>query len=67
MGKFRAGDLVVIKDGVHQEDMPDHRTGLIVGESETSKGYTSFYEVVFIGTNLKLKFHEMFLQLKNEL
>jgi hypothetical protein len=66
MGKFRLGDLVEIKDGVQHDEMPDHRVGLIVRECETSKAYTSFYEVAFVGTDFTLKFHEMFLELKNE-
>ena len=66
MGRFRVGVLVVIKNGVHHDEMPDHRVGLIVRECDTSKGYTSFYEVAFIGTDFTMKFHEMFLELKNE-
>ena len=66
MEKFKTGDLVLIRDGVHQDEIPDHRVGLIVRECETSKGYTSFYEVAFIGTDFTMKFHEMFLELKNE-
>jgi len=66
MGKFKPGDLVRIRNGTHQEGMPEHRIGLVVCECETSKAYTSFYEVAFVGTDFTLKFHEMFLELKNE-
>jgi hypothetical protein len=66
MGQFKPGDLVRIKDGTHQQGIPSHRIGLIVCECETSKSYTSFYEVAFAGTGDTLKFHEMFLELKNE-
>ena len=62
MGKFKPGDLVRIKDGTHQDGMPDHRVGMIVQEGETSKSYTKAYTVVFLGTDIQLKFHEMFLE-----
>ena len=65
MSKFRAGDLVLVKDGIHPNDMPEHRMALVLCESEnerTSKGFTSFYEVAFVGTNLVLKIHQMFLE-----
>jgi ribosomal protein L21E len=62
MGKFKPGDLVKIKDGTHQDGMPDHRVGMIVQEGETSKSYTKAYTVVFLGTDIQLKFHEMFLE-----
>ena len=51
MGKFKVGDLVKIKDGTHQEGMPDHRVGMIVEVGETSKSYTKTYTVVFLGSD----------------
>ena len=62
MEKFKPGDLVKVKDGTHQEGMPDHRVGMVVEVGETSKSYTKAYTIVFLGTNLHLKFHEMFLE-----
>jgi len=62
MDKFKPGDLVKIKDGTHQDGMPDHRVGMIIQEGETSKSYTKAYTVVFLGTDIQLKFHEMFLE-----
>ncbi len=62
MGKFKPGDLVKIKDGTHQDGMPDHRVGMIVQVGETSKSYTKAYTIVFLGTDLHLKFHEAFLE-----
>ena len=62
MGKFRPGDLVRIKDGTHQDGMPDHRVGMVVEVGETSKSYTKAYTIIFLGTDLHLKFHEMFLE-----
>ena len=62
MPKFKPGDLVKVKDGTHQDGMPDHRVGMIVEVGETSKSYTKAYTIVFLGTELHLKFHEMFLE-----
>ena len=62
MQKFKPGDLVRIKDGTHQDEIPDHRVGMIVELGETSKSYTKAYTVVFLGTDVPLKFHEMFLE-----
>ena len=60
--KFKPGDLVRVKDGTHQDGMPDHRVGMVVEVGETSKSYTKAYTIVFLGTDLHLKFHEMFLE-----
>jgi ribosomal protein L21E len=62
MEKFKPGDLVRIKDGTHQDGMPDHRVGMIVEAGETSKSYTKAFTVVFVGTDIRLKFHAMFLE-----
>ena len=62
MSRFKSGDLVRIKDGTHQDGMPDHRVGMIMEVGETSKSYTKAYTVVFLGTDIQLKFHEMFLE-----
>ena len=62
MQKFKPGDLVRVKDGTHQDGMPDHRVGMVVEVGETSKSYTEAYTVVFLGTDTQLKFHEMFLE-----
>ena len=62
MGKYKPGDLVKVKDGTHQDGMPDHRVGMVVEAGETSRSYTKAYTIVFLGTDLHLKFHEMFLE-----
>jgi hypothetical protein len=62
MQKFKPGDLVRIKDGTHQDEIPDHRVGMIVEAGETSKSYTKAFTVVFLGTDVRLKFHAMFLE-----
>ena len=62
MTKFNPGDLVRVKQGTHFEGMPDHRTGLVVAEEPPEGSYTKAYTVVFLGTDMRLKFHEMFLE-----
>ena len=62
MEKFKPGDLVRVKDGTHQDGMPDHRVGMVGEVGETSKSYTKAYTIIFLGTDLHLKFHEMFLE-----
>ena len=62
MGKFKPGDLVRIKDNTHQDGIPDHRVGMIVEDGHASERYGGPYTIVFLGTDLTLKFHEMFLE-----
>ena len=60
--KFKTGDLVKIRDGTHATEIPDHRVGMIIERGEASGNYTESYTVIFIGSNVQLKFHEMFLE-----
>ena len=62
MPKFKVGDLIKIKDGTHQAGLPVHRTGMVIEIGETSKSYTKAYTIVFLGTEVRLKFHEMFIE-----
>ena len=62
MIKFKPGALVRINDSPHQDDMPDHRVGMIVEDGHASESYSGPYTIVFLGTDLTLKFHEMFLE-----
>ena len=66
MEKFKPGDLVRIRDGTHEPQIPDHRVGMIIERTEGAGNWTEAYTVIFIGTDIHLKFHEMFLELKNE-
>ena len=59
MMKFKPGDLVKIRDGTHADEIPDHRVGLIIEHAEASGNYTEAYTVIFLGTDVQLKFHEM--------
>ena len=63
MEKFKLGDLVKIRDGTHAAEIPDHRVGMIIEHiGESSGNYTESYNVIFLGTDIHLKFHEMFLE-----
>jgi hypothetical protein len=62
MGRFKPGDLVRIKDGTHDPDMPDHRVAMIIEDGHASERYSGPYTVVFLGTDIHLKFHEVFLE-----
>ena len=62
MATFKIGDLVKIRDGTHVTEIPDHRVGMIIKFAESSGNYTDSYTVVFLGTDVHLKFHEMFLE-----
>jgi hypothetical protein len=63
--KFKQGDLVRVKTGTSEDGMPAHRTAVII-ESQNGDAFTKFYRVMFIGSDLVLKFHEMFLESVNE-
>tara|TARA_B100000989_G_C19505156_1_gene456138 strand:+ start:658 stop:888 length:231 start_codon:yes stop_codon:yes gene_type:complete len=60
--KFKPGELVKVIDSTHDDRMPSHRTGLVLEEIPTSKSYTKIYTILFVGTEIELKFHEMFLE-----
>ena len=62
---FKIGDLVRIKEGTHQDDMPDSRVGLIIGvtHARSDAERHSIYEVQM--GDLILKFHQMFLEKLN--
>ena len=59
---FEIGDLVRIKEGTHQDDMPESRVGLIVGvaHARSDAERHTIYEVQM--GELILKFHQMFLE-----
>ena len=63
MSRFKSGDLVRIKDGTHQEGMPDHRVGMIVESQGMDERYQDHvYYVLFLGGKNPIKFHNMFLE-----
>ena len=62
---MKVGDLVRVKDNTHDAGIPSHRMGLIIEHSLASGNYTEAYTVAFLGTNMQLRFHEMFLEIVN--
>jgi ribosomal protein L21E len=63
MAKFKPGDLVRVKDGTHQEGMPDHRVAVIIEEVSRVHGHTpDVVQVLFLGQTQPLNFHVMFLE-----
>jgi hypothetical protein len=59
---FEIGDLVRIKEGTHQDEIPDSRVGLIVGvaHARSDAEHRTIYEVQ-MGRSV-LNFHQMFLE-----
>ena len=63
MGKYKPGDLVRVRQGVHQDGMPDHRVGIIVESQGIDERYQDHvYAVLFLGGESPIKFHNMFLE-----
>ena len=73
MSKFKIGDLVMVKEGTHDEKMPDNRIGLIVEEVRKPTGpggdpgvkFTAIYKLC-MSNGITLNFHEMFLERAGE-
>ena len=61
---FTKGDLVRIVEGIHQEEIPNHRLGVIVGFSAhgDNKYYPDVYDVLFLGNKQPMRFHEMYIE-----
>ena len=61
---FTKGDLVKIVEGVHQEEMPKHRMGIIIGNSahEGHDYYPDVYDVLFLGNTEPMRFHKMYIE-----
>tara|TARA_R100001510_G_C7528294_1_gene120808 strand:+ start:98 stop:328 length:231 start_codon:yes stop_codon:yes gene_type:complete len=64
--KFKPGELVKVNDLTHDSQMPTHRIGLVVEEIPATKSFTKMYTILFVGTDIELKFHEMFLESVNK-
>ena len=67
--KFKAGDLVRVKEGTHQEGMPDHRVGIIIERSPDVRPKSlgandpeDIMQILFLGQTEPLNFHVMFLE-----
>ena len=74
MTKFKAGDLVRVKEGTHDGGMPDHRVGIIIEEAPIIKATggvdkvlgesypQDIMQILFLGQTEPLNFHVMFLE-----
>jgi hypothetical protein len=61
--KLKVGDLVRVKEGTHQEGMPDHRVGVVIEEVSRAHGHTpDVVQVLFLGQTRPHRFHVMFLE-----
>lgn len=73
MSKFKVGDLIKVKDGIHEKGMPESRVGLVVAEWSEQYGpdrnprhkFTSVYRIQMVNGH-QMKMHEMFLELIQE-
>ena len=71
---MQVGDLVRIKEGTHQEGMPDHRVAVIIKVAPITKATggvdkvlgdscpQDIMQVLFLGQTEPLNFHVMFLE-----
>ena len=69
MNKFKPGDLVRVKEGTHQEGMPDHRVGIIIEKAPDMRPKTygasapeDIMQILFLGQTQSFRFHVMFLE-----
>ena len=64
MSRFKPGDLVRVKEGTHEEGMPDHRVGVIVENRGTTTRMfgPDVVQVLFLGPTRPTTFHVMFLE-----
>ena len=73
MSKFKVGDLIIVKEGTHEDGMPESRMGLIISEWAERYGpdrnprhkFTSIYNVQMLNGH-QMKVHEMFLEIVQE-
>ncbi len=64
MKKFKVGELVRIKEGTHDPNMPDSRCGMLLecGIQYNGPIPPSGVWNVFMTNGAELRFHEMFLE-----
>tara|TARA_B100000131_G_scaffold311223_1_gene343814 strand:- start:447 stop:659 length:213 start_codon:yes stop_codon:yes gene_type:complete len=61
---FNKGDLIRIVEGVHQDEIPNHRLGVVVGFSAhgDNEYYPDVYDILFLGNTQPMRFHEMYIE-----
>ena len=60
MDRFKIGDLVRVKDGTHEDGMPECRVAMVIESVEHYRG--EVFRVLFLGTDTPMSFHQMFLE-----
>jgi hypothetical protein len=53
----KVGDLVKLKEGTHEDGIPEHRTAVIVSELKTD----DTYELMFFGSEKTYRFNKYFV------
>ena len=60
---YKIGDLVRLLEGVHQDEVPDHRMGVVVSDADPNAVfYPDVFDVLFFGNTEPLRFHKMYLE-----
>ena len=54
---MKVGDLVKLKEGTHEDGIPEHRTAFIVSELKTD----DTYELMFFGSEKTYRFNKYFV------
>ncbi len=54
---MKVGDLVKLKEGTHEDGIPEHRTAVIVSELKTD----DTYELMFFGSEKTYRFNKYFV------
>ncbi len=60
MERYKIGDLVKVKDGTHEDGMPECRVAMVIESVEHYQG--EVFRVLFLGTDTPMSFHQMFLE-----
>ena len=54
---MKVGDLVKLKEGTHEDGIPEHRMAVIVSELKTD----DTYELMFFGSEKTYRFNKYFV------
>lgn len=54
---MKIGDLVLLKEGVHEDGIPQHRTAIIVSDLLSN----DTYELLFLGSEKTFIFNKYFI------
>ena len=54
---MQVGDLVKLKEGTHEDGIPEHRTAVVVSELKSNGSY----ELMFLGSEKTYTFNRYFI------